>query len=92
MRHRGPSGHARSPAFLYPRIKASDKRRDFRLCRPRFLFGRHLAGIHLLQHLRPMMRVRTELEIPRKPVDPEITLFFFRPVTAEAMLGQEGFK
>ena len=38
------------------------------------------------------MTVRAQLEIARELVDPQLPLLLLRPVAADAMLAQEGFK
>ena len=89
MRDRRPRRHPRRPALLNPRIEARNKRRDLLLRRLLLLLRRHLARIDLLDHFRPMMRVRPQLEVPRELVDAQITLLLFRAVARDAVFLQK---
>ena len=85
MRHRWPRRHPRRLALFDPRIQTRHKRRDLRLRRLLLLLRRHLTRVHLLDHFRPMMRVRAQFEITRELIDAQIALLLFRSMAAEAM-------
>ncbi len=84
--------HARCTAFFDVRIKAGHKRRNLLLRRLLLLLGWHLAGIDLLDHLRPVMGVCAQFEITRELVDPQISLLLLGAMTADAVFLQEGVK
>jgi hypothetical protein len=89
MRHRRPRRHPRRPAFFDARIETRHKRRDLLLRRLFLLLRRHLARVHLLDHLRPMMRVRAHLEIARELVDPQVALLLLGAMATDAVFLQE---
>ena len=60
-RHRWPRRHPCRPALFEPRIEAADEPRDFVLRRPFLVLRRHGAGIDLLDHFRPMMRISARM-------------------------------
>ena len=63
------------------------------LCRSLHFFRRrHLAGIDFFEGFRPASAVRAQFEIARELVQPQIALLLLRPMTADAMRLEKGFK
>ena len=92
VHHSRPRCHARCPPLLDERVEIRDERSDLGLCWPGLCLRGHFATVDPLEGFCPDVAVEARLEITRQPVDPDISLFLLRAMTADAVLLQKRFK
>ena len=90
--HRRPRCHARCLTLLKERSEIRDERCNLRLCWPGLCLRRHFATVDPLEGFCPVVAIQAPLEVARQPVDPDISLFLLRAMTADAVLLQKRFK
>ena len=85
--------HARSATIFNHCVEIGDEGGDLRLSRFGFLvlLRWHLARIHLLHSLGPVVGVGTQFEVARELVEAEVAFLFILSVATDAVLLNEGF-